>query len=117
MVEQGQRALATADLVVFVVDGREGLVPGDEDIAQAVRGTGKPVLLAINKTDDRRAVAGVLDLYRLGFDPVIEVSAEHGRGVGDLLDEIKQRLPAPPPKTTRTPATSRPVTAPIGRMS
>ena len=73
VVEQGQRALATADLVVFVVDGREGLVPGDEDIAQAVRGTGKPVLLAINKTDDRRAVAGVLDLYRLGFDPVVEV--------------------------------------------
>jgi len=95
VVEQGQRALATADLVVFVVDGREGLVPGDEDIAQAVRGTGKPVLLAINKTDDRRAAAGVLDLYRLGFDPVIEMSAEHGRGVGDLLDEIKLRLPAP----------------------
>ncbi|MBL8138250.1 MAG: ribosome biogenesis GTPase Der [Acidobacteria bacterium] len=95
VVEQGQRALATADLVVFVVDGREGLVPGDEDIAQAVRATGKPVLLAINKTDDRRAAAGVLDLYRLGFDPVVEVSAEHGRGVGDLLDEIKHRLPAP----------------------
>jgi len=95
VVEQGQRALATADLVVFVVDGREGLVPGDEDIAKAVRATGKPVLLAINKTDDRRAAAGVLDLYRLGFDPVIEVSAEHGRGVGDLLDEIKRRLPAP----------------------
>lgn len=95
VVEQGQRALTTADLVVFVVDGREGLVPGDEDIAQAVRATGKPVLLAINKTDDRRAAAGVLDLYRLGFDPVVEVSAEHGRGVGDLLDEIKQRLPAP----------------------
>jgi len=95
VVEQGQRALATADLVVFVVDGREGLVPGDEEIAQAVRATGKPVLLAINKTDDRRAAAGVLELYRLGFDPVVEVSAEHGRGVGDLLDEIKHRLPAP----------------------
>ncbi len=96
VVEQGQRALAGADLVVFVVDGREGLVSGDEEIASAARATGKPVLLAINKTDDKRAVAGILDLYRLGFDPVIEVSAEHGRGVGDLLDEIKQRLPPPP---------------------
>ena len=84
----------TADLIVFVVDGRAGLVPGDEEIAQVARGTGRPVLLAINKTDDKRAAAGALDLYRLGFDPVIEVSAEHGRGVGDLMDEIVRRLPA-----------------------
>lgn len=93
VVEKGRRALASADLVVFVTDGREGLVPGDEEIAKAVRATGKPVLLAINKTDDRRAAAGVLDLYRLGFDPVLELSAEHGRGVGDLMDEIARRLP------------------------
>ena len=52
------------------------------------------MLLAINKTDDKRAEAGALDLYRLGFDPVIEMSAEHGRGVGDLMDEIVRRLPA-----------------------
>jgi len=50
------------------------------------------VLLAINKTDDRRGKAGVVDFYQLGFDPVTEVSAEHGEGVGDLLDEIVQRL-------------------------
>ena len=84
----------TADLIVFVVDGRQGLVPGDEEIAKVVRGTGRQVLLAINKTDDKRAAAGALDLYRLGFDPVIEMSAEHGRGVGDLMDEIVRRLPA-----------------------
>ena len=95
VVEAGHRALATADLVVFVVDGREGLVSGDHEIAKAVRGTGKPVVLAINKTDDKRSIAGALELYRLGFDPVVEVSAEHGRGVGDLLDEVKSRLPAP----------------------
>ena len=97
VVEAGHRALATADLVVFVVDGREGLVSGDQDIARAVRATGRPVVLAINKTDDKRAIAGALELYRLGFDPVVEVSAEHGRGVGDLLDEVKSRLPAPSP--------------------
>ena len=91
--ERGQRALASADLIVFVVDGREGLVPGDEDIAAAARASGVPVLLAVNKTDDRRARSGALELYRLGFDPILEVSAEHGQGIGELLDEIVKRLP------------------------
>ncbi len=94
VVDAGRRALATADLVILVVDGREGLVPGDHDVAKAARATGRPVVLAINKTDDKRAAAGVIELYRLGFDPVVEVSAEHGRGIGDLLDEVKSRLPA-----------------------
>lgn len=91
--ERGQRALTTADVIVFVVDGREGLVPGDQDIAAAVRNANVPVLLAVNKIDDRRARAGALELYRLGFDPIHEVSAEHGQGVGELLDEIVRRLP------------------------
>jgi GTP-binding protein len=93
VIERGQRALQTADLIVFVVDGREGLVPGDEDIASVVRAVNVPVILAVNKTDDRRARSGALELYRLGFDPILEVSAEHGQGVGDLLDEIVKRLP------------------------
>ena len=54
---------------MLVVDGREGLVPGDEEIAKAARDAGVPVILAINKIDDRRARAGALELYRLGFDP------------------------------------------------
>jgi len=91
--ERGQRAIATADVIVFVVDGREGLVPGDQDIAHAVRAANVPVILAVNKTDDKRAQAGALELYRLGFDPIHEVSAEHGHGVGELLDEIAKRLP------------------------
>lgn len=94
VVERGRRALASADLVVFVVDGREGLVPSDEQIAEAIRASNVPVVLAINKTDDRRAREGALEFYRLGFDPVVEVSAEHGMGVGDLLDEIVGQLPA-----------------------
>ena len=92
---QGARALKAADLIVFVVDGREGLIPGDEDIAQSVRDANVPVILAINKSDDRRARAGALELYRLGFEPVVEISAEHGEGVGDLLDEIVTRLGLP----------------------
>ena len=93
VVDRGKRAIASADVVVFVVDGREGLVPGDEEIAATARSAGRPVILAINKTDDRRARAGALELYQLGFDPIVEVSAEHGQGVGELLDEIVKRVP------------------------
>src|SRR5262249_21938340 len=59
VLERGHRAIAAADLLVFVVDGREGLVSGDKEIAAAVRAADTPVILAINKTDDRRARAGV----------------------------------------------------------
>jgi len=93
---QGARALKSADLIVMVVDGREGLIPGDQDIARAARDAGKPVILAINKSDDRRARAGALELYRLGFDDVIEISAEHGDAVGDLLEIIVGKLDLKP---------------------
>ncbi len=92
--DHGRKAVSNAAVFVFVVDGREGLVPADYEIANAVRSTGRPVIVAINKTDDRRAQAGALDFYELGFEPVLEISAEHGLGVGDLLDEVIGRLPA-----------------------
>jgi GTP-binding protein len=94
VVQQGQRAIQHADLLVLLVDGREGLVPGDERIARELRETGLPVLLAINKTDDKRSQTSAMEFYQLGFDPVIEVSAEHGTGVYELLDEIAKRLQA-----------------------
>src|SRR5437870_8207107 len=94
VVQQGQRAIAGADLLVLLVDGREGLIPGDERIARELRETGHPVLLAINKTDDKRARDASLDFYRLGFEPVFEISAEHGTGVADLLDDIVTNLSA-----------------------
>src|SRR5262245_46873507 len=91
VVDQGRRAIADADLFVMLVDGREGLVAGDEQIARELRETGRPILLAINKTDDKRAQHS-MDFYRLGLDPVFEVSAEHGQGVAELLDEIVTRI-------------------------
>jgi GTP-binding protein len=91
--EAGGRALDSASLIVFVVDGREGLVPGDQEIATRLRGVSAPVLLAVNKTDDKRARGRTGEFYPLGFQPVTEMAAEHGEGVGDLLDEIIQRLP------------------------
>jgi GTP-binding protein len=93
VVEQGRRAIASADLLVLVVDGRDGLLPADEEIAVAARSASAPILLAVNKTDDRRARGRAMEFYRLGFDPVFEIAAEHGEGVADLLDEIVARLP------------------------
>jgi GTP-binding protein len=92
VLEQGRRALSGADLIVFIVDGREGVVPGDREIAEALRASGKPVVLVVNKVDDRRAEGRALEFYRFGFDPVMEVAAEHGLGVGDLLDEVVERI-------------------------
>jgi GTP-binding protein len=94
VIRQGQRAMTGADLLVFVVDGREGLVSGDERIAEDLRRTNRPVIVAINKTDDKRAQASALEFFQLGFDPVVEISAEHGHGVAELLDEIVERLEA-----------------------
>ena len=93
VVEQGLRALQSADLVVFVVDGPEGLVPGDEQIAQRLRQLDVPVMVAVNKTDDRRGHARANEFHQLGFAPIFEVSAEHGDGVAELLDEVVARLP------------------------
>ena len=92
VVQQGQRAIAQADLLVLVVDGREGLIPADEQIARTLRETGRPVLVGINKTDDKRAQRSVMEFFQLGFDPVLEISAEHGHGVAELLDEIAKSL-------------------------
>jgi GTPase len=94
VLEQGRRAIETADLLVLVVDGRQGRTPGDDEIVQALRATGRPIILAVNKMDDRRSRDGTLELYQLGIEPVLEIAAEHGMGVGDLLDEIVRRLPA-----------------------
>ena len=105
VLERGRRAVASADLLVFVVDGREGLVPGDHEIARVVRESNTPVILAINKTDDRRSQAGTLEFYQLGFDHVHEISAEHGTGTGDLLDTIVDELGRQAP--TSSPANER----------
>jgi len=94
VLERGKRAIEAADILVFVVDGREGLVPGDEEIAAAVRGRGVPVFLAINKTDDKRAKTGALEFYKLGFSAGFELSAEHGDGVGELAEAIAITLKA-----------------------
>ncbi|MBI3263671.1 MAG: ribosome biogenesis GTPase Der [Acidobacteria bacterium] len=93
VVQHGRNALASADVIVFLVDGPQGKVPGDEEIATELRPLGIPVVVAINKADDRRTAGSVVEFYRFGFEPVVEISAEHGLGVADLLDQIVGHLP------------------------
>jgi len=86
--EHGKRALDRANVVVFLVDGREGPLPGDDEIAQEIRSRGLPVIVAVNKSDDRRARGRAVEFYRFGFEAVMSVAAEPGEGIGDLLDEV-----------------------------
>src|ERR671937_1809543 len=90
---QAREAVAEADLVLFVVDARAGVTPGDEEVADILRRARKPVLLIANKIDDPAQDGLALDLHRLGLGEPIPVSALHGHGTGDLLDRIVAELP------------------------
>jgi GTP-binding protein len=94
--DRGRKALEEASVVVFVADAVTGALPADQAVAEALRSAGKPVVMAVNKSDDRRAQAGTLEFHRLGFEPVIEISAEHGRGIGDVLDRVVELLGGAP---------------------
>lgn len=90
---QVERAVAEADLVVLLVDGRDGLNPIDADIAKRLRQSGREVLLAVNKLDDLREQDARHAFHELGLGEPWPVSASSGKGTGDLLDEIVKRLP------------------------
>ena len=89
----GERALDGAHLVVVLVDGRDGLVPADRQIADRARRCGAPMILAVNKVDDHRAAERVEEFHALGITPLVSIAAEHGIGIGDLLDAVRVRLP------------------------
>jgi GTP-binding protein len=93
IAEQARAAVAEADLVLFVVDARAGVTPGDEEIADILRRSGKPMLVLANKIDDPSQEALALEFHRLGLGEPIPISAMHGYGTGDLLDEIVALLP------------------------
>jgi GTP-binding protein len=92
---QARVALEEADAVVMVVDGRSELAAPDLDLARLLQRTGKPLFLAVNKVDTDKQVALVADFHRLGLRQVFAISAEHGRGVDDLLDGVLEWLPSP----------------------
>jgi GTP-binding protein len=91
--QQVDFALAEADAVVFLVDGREGPNPVDNAIAERLRKAGRPVLLAVNKLDDLERSTAHYNFYDLGFGDPLGVSAAIGKGTGDLLDALVTRLP------------------------
>jgi GTP-binding protein len=90
---QVEFALAESDLVVFLVDGPDGVTPVDRAIAERLRRADRPVLLAVNKLDDLERSTAQYDFYQLGFGDPIGVSAAVGKGSGDLLDALVARLP------------------------
>src|SRR5512141_2405956 len=90
------RAVYESDLVVFLVDSRDGLLPLDKEIAGMLRERGKPVLLAANKVDAKEGREGVSQFHALNVDTIYCVSAEHGTGVSELLEAIVARIPARP---------------------
>jgi GTP-binding protein len=91
--EQAREAVDEADLVLFVVDARAGITPGDEEVAEILRRARKPVLLIANKIDDPSQEPLALEFHRLGLGDPFPVSALHGYGTGDLLDAVVERLP------------------------
>ncbi len=90
---QARQAVEEADLVVMVVDAQVGVTPGDEELAEILRSSRRPILVVANKLDDPRRDLEALEFHRLGLGDPIPISALHGHGTGDLLDEIVGRLP------------------------
>ena len=110
--QQAQAAIEEATVTIFLVDGRMGVAPQDDDIALILRKSGKPVLLAVNKFDTKAAQENLPEYWSLGLGEPIGVSAEHGLGVGDLLDEVVKALPA----EVESPETAAPIrVAIVGR--
>jgi GTP-binding protein len=91
---QVEAALTEADLILFLVDGREGMHQVDQAVAERLRRAGRPVLVAVNKLDQLPATTAQHEFHALGFGDPIPVSAAVGKGSGDLLDAIVAKLPA-----------------------
>ncbi len=97
MRAQAEMGIQEADVVIFITDVASGLTPADEQVADILRRARCPVFLAANKADNPRLRQAALEFYGLGLGEVYPVSALHGTGVADLLDEVVEALPLPPP--------------------
>ncbi len=93
MREQAQLAIEEADVILFIMDGREGLTPSDLETASMLRRVDKPVFSVVNKIDGEKQESAVGEFYALGVENIHSVSAEHGRGVEDLMEEVVACLP------------------------
>jgi GTP-binding protein len=93
VAEQARAAIDEADLVLFVVDAQAGVTPGDEEVADLLRRSRRPVLVVANKIDDPTRTDQIHEFHRLGLGEPVAISALHGHGTGDLLDAVLERLP------------------------
>lgn len=112
VLSQAEVAIQESDLILFVVDVRDGLTPLDQEINALLKSRGKEFLLVVNKVDVPQLAAETFSFYRLGVETLYPVSAEHKEGVGELVAEIVRRIPAPegttPPEETRVAIVGRP---------
>lgn len=99
MAKQTKQAVAEADVVIFIVDGRQGITPHDKAITDYLRRCGRPVMLAVNKAEGMKYTAVVADFYELGMGDPLVISSAHGDGVYTLLDEALKRVPEAMPET------------------
>ena len=90
---QAELAISDADLVIFLTDAAAGPTPADHEVADILRRSQKPVLLAANKAESQRALDSAVEFYELGLDEVYPISALHGKGVADLLDQVVALIP------------------------
>ena len=88
MRAQTEAAIAEADVILFVIDARAGVLPADRPFAELVRRSGKPVILVANKAEGGAGTAGAYDAFSLGLGEPVPFSAEHGEGIGDLFDAL-----------------------------
>ncbi|MBA7616106.1 GTPase Der [subsurface metagenome] len=95
--EQAEVAIIEADVIIFLVDVREGITPSDLEIVDILRRVSKPIVLVANKADNERLETQAAEFYQLGLGEPLAISAHHGRGVDKLLDRVISLLPAPSP--------------------
>ena len=94
---QSRQAVAEADAIVFLFDGKSGLNPLDREVVDGLRRANKPTFFAVNKLDSKRREANLYDFFALGLDPLYSISAEHGLGIGELMDNVIATLPPDSP--------------------
>ena len=95
--EQVEVAITEADVIIFLVDVRKGVMPADQEIADMLHRVSKPIVLVVNKVDNTRLEAEAVEFYQLGLDEPVVISAYHGRGTAELLDRVISLLPVLPP--------------------
>ncbi|NMM54109.1 ribosome biogenesis GTPase Der [Paenibacillus aquistagni] len=92
---QAELAIEEADVIVFMCDAKSGVVQADEEVAQILYRSGKPVIVAVNKVDNLNRMDDIYEFYSFGFGDPIAISGSHGTGIGDLLDAVIENLPEP----------------------